>query len=229
MANVKYKEAQRKILDFLSTYGDMYPAHVKRELIKCLKEDTELEVVADFIYQLYSHFELIPQETNRYFGLLNKLSNNYDVNCDILEIGGGFFPAFAKELSNIQQRGSVTVYDPRLVVLNFENLRLVKNSFSHETDIDGYDLLVAICPCSATETIIEKANNEHKEFFIALCGCDHTPYAGEYYGYSYTRWENYILDKLENTLEDNAYVDVDYIDRKYEYPYPVLMKKYQSK
>lgn len=223
------KEIEEKLESFFQIHASNYPKDILDLIQNTIEDDTYLENIGDIVYQIYTNLELIPKENNRYFGFLRELNNHFDIHQNIIEVAGGLLPVFGKELGKMQTSGTVTVYDPLLVVESFGTLKLKKEKFSMDTNIDSSNLLVGISPCEATESIILKSNQEHKELFLALCGCDHTPH--DYgYGYSYYRWESYVYHLVESTLDDNAYVDVTYLDNNnYYYPYPILMKKYNRK
>ena len=42
-------------------------------------------------------------------------SMDFDINTDIIEVGGGILPSLAKKIALRQKSGTVTVYDPRLI------------------------------------------------------------------------------------------------------------------
>lgn len=222
------KEVEEKIESFFQTHASNYPKDILELIQSTIENDPYLENIGDIVYQIYTNLELIPKEENRYFGFLKELNHHFDIHQNIVEVAGGCLPVFGRELGRMQTDGTVTVYDPLLVVESFGTLKLKKEKFNMDTNIDSCNLLVGISPCDATETLIVKSNQEHKELFLALCGCDHTPY--DYgYGYSYHRWENYVYHLLESPLDDGAYVETSYLDNNYYYPYPILMKKYNKK
>ncbi len=95
----------------------------------------------------------------------------------VLEIGGGCFPAFSKYFDEFQREhnmgGTITTYDSRLITNKLGNIKLHKENLYEDMSVQSYDLIVGIMPCDAKELIVKKATLEHKEFFIAMCGCTH--------------------------------------------------------
>lgn len=123
--------------------------------------------------ELYDEF--MPNDS-RYDMFVEKLMDTFDIRSNILEIGGGKVPNIGKRIAQKQielGKGTITVYDPCLVVTQTEypNLILCRDSFSLKTDISSYDMLIGSYPCEATELIIERAIQENISFFIQICNC----------------------------------------------------------
>ena len=53
--------------------------------------------------------------------------------------------------------GTITVYDPRLVISEpkYSNMKLYKEEFKKDIDISSFDLVISIMPCSATEIVLD--------------------------------------------------------------------------
>ncbi len=128
------------------------------------------------IYAIYDTLGFIPEQENRYELFVNKLMSNFNIKCNILEIGGGNLPRIGERIAQKQIElgsGTITVYDPSLAVkkAKYSNLILCKEEFTMATDISGYDLLIGAFPCDATELMVHRALTENKDFFIQLCNC----------------------------------------------------------
>ena len=154
------------------------------------------------------------------------IGDKYGWNTKILEIGGGYYPMFAKYIDEFQSKhkgGTITVMDPVLVTTRMGKAKLQRKKFSSSMDVSNFDLLVGICPCDATKDIIESAVINKKEFFVALCGCDNIP------GFDLERIlfpplkRALLLDQALNLAKkqekDGFKVSVD---RVAEFPYPVI-------
>lgn len=224
---VNNNEIRNSFFNYLDLYGENYPEDTLEYIKYNFEHDINFEEVSSVMYQIYTKLGLVSKYSNRYFGFMEELINHFNIDQNIVEVAGGYFPIFAEELGKLQRSGSITVYDPNLVVNNLGRLVLKKETFHLGTNIDNCNLIVGISPCESTGTIIKKANSEHKEFFIAMCGCDHSP--SSIYRPSYYNWESYIYDLIDASIDENASIETVYINERYEYPYPILMKKYNHK
>lgn len=124
----------KKFLDYLEIYGDNYPDEA---------------------------IGLLEPEKNCYLGFAKMIGETYGWNSHILEVGGGFYSAFSKYMDQFQQShngsGTITTFDPRLIVNKLGNVKLHREEFREEMTTESYDLIVGIMPCEATSMIIRKA------------------------------------------------------------------------
>ena len=154
-------------LDFLKNYGKSYPIETLNFIMTNFGKRLPINN-PDILNQVYDALGMYKEE-NTYLAYLNLLERFFDISGNILEIGGGFYPAFATHIRDRQlqtKKGTITVYDKMLVTEDLQNIKLVKRNFTGQDSVKQYDLLVGILPCEATTLIIKKANEENKDFFI---------------------------------------------------------------
>ena len=171
------EELKRKLELFTKKYGSKFSLKMKNDLRNhFVKRLGKYDNPTDFM-QLYDCFGAIPDCINFYLYHLNEIKKIFGLDKNIIEIAGGIYPTFAKKIA-IEQlnigKGTITVYDPRLItsrLSRYPNLKLFNRYFTSEIDIDKYNLLVGIMPCDATDTIIEAIEKYNKDFYIAFCGC----------------------------------------------------------
>lgn len=184
--------------------------------------------------QMFDEFEAIDPRDNMYFYHLQKLKENFDIGCNILEIGGGAIPSFAKKIAREQIKmgtGTITVYDPRLIVSNypeFNNMTLYRTEFDSTIDISKYDLITGIMPCMGTDEFLDAVRACKKDFYMALCGCDHFADRFGYYQFgfyrpSYNDYLNIANDICEEC--DLGELVIDYLPDEFEISYPIIYNK----
>ena len=168
-----------------------------------------------------------------YLQHLNKIKQNFDIRCDILEVASGIIPVFANLLAKEQfelNSGSVTVYDPRLILglPKYDNMFCNKQRFSLDVDVSKYKLITGIFPCEVTEDIIASACINKKDFYVALCGCDH--FASDYDEYMFSEappYEEYIIDRAKSLVKEynNGILVIDKLNNNSLFDYPILYNK----
>lgn len=225
MAKYRYL---RLLQNYLNEYQEKYPKDAIEFIKNNFLNNYDTKCDPDILIQLYANFGIIPPEENYYLNFAKMIGDKYGWNCQILEIGGGFFPAFSYHISQLQkvkqQGGSITVYDPLLVTTSLENIALHKEKFTEETDISSFDVLVGIMPCEATRLIIKKAIKDHKQFFIAMCGCTHyhdDEIPHNFWGPIFPNYQDWVNTVLKLALEqehDNFNVTIEQKSKIYSYP-----------
>lgn len=215
--------------NYLKQYRNQYPENAVEYIQSHFFSDIKAGMVPDILMQIYGEFDMIPKSENYYLKFAQEIGKIYGWDTRFLEIGGGFFPTFSKYLSNLQTEhhgsGTVTVYDPTLVVASMPNISLHKEKFTEETDISEYDVLIGIYSCEATELIIEKAVISHKEFYIGMCGCvpDKRHTSSSFY-HDYRNWLA-DLEKLAKKQEQYGYQVELRKNSEMFYPHPVIYSK----
>ena len=92
-----------------------------------------------------------------------------------------------------------------------------------------YDLLVGILPCDATTLIIEKANEENKDFFIVLCDCTH--FSQQYLMFNIPtleNWHKHIKEVFDSTKKNGDELLVLDSPTKYSDSKVLIKKKQKS-
>lgn len=189
------------------------------------------------LLQLYSDFDIIPDEDNHYMAYLNKIKDNFDINCNILEVASGSVPALANIIASEQLKtgnGTITIYEPNLISTTpkYSNMKLYKEEFNSTIDIKQFDLVVSIMPCLVTEDIIEQVFKNDKDFYLAFCGCDHYGFSNPFYGYMMPIPSYYqYLTKVNELNKEYNLGDIitDRLPDKYEIDYPIVYNKRKKK
>lgn len=220
------KQFYKKFKLYMEKYGAFYSDVALAHIFNTFGTDLASNARTDIMNQIYAEIGLLPEANNIYKGFMNVLSKEHDLDCNILEIGGGFFPIMAKYIDEEQQKigkGTITVYDPMLVTKKLGNIKLIKENFTHLDTVNQYDLIIGIAPCEATEFIIKKAAEEGKTFFVALCGCTHfTHWHNPFRMPTLEDWCEYIYSKARDTIDEDSELSVKYLDSKCGYPYPII-------
>lgn len=226
---------KHKFNNFLKKYGQYYDEETLDFVKKNFGRDLFYLTTFHPLMEIYSELGIYGQD-DFYLQHVNKIKSNFDISGNILEVGAGFFPSFGKKLATEQLKiksGTITLYDTNLSVGKplTKNMHLVKDAFSENTTIKSYDLIVGILPCEATRLIIEKACQEHKNFYIALCSCVRDAVLLANYPLIRFKGPHYyhevIIRLAEKYLEeyDNGTLEIDYLDSKYDVKAPIIYNK----
>ena len=180
-----------------------------------IKFNPKFKIPSDFM-EIYDELGLISDKDNYYITFLNELEKIYKLNCNILEIGGGSIPSLAKRIAKKQINigsGTITVYDEELAFFkhNYSNLKLQKENLTEKSNIESYDLVISLFPCTATFLTVYKALEYNKDFFIGLCDCIHPIYGESDSDYEYDL--AHPLEYQEKMLDEYKYM-TKYYSRK---------------
>lgn len=219
-AQIKRKYGSRYSEEFWNYIEENFEYYIDKNTSPCL------------LMQIYDQIGIKYPDGNFYEAHVNKVKANFDITRSILDIGSGHIPSFAKRLANEQRKlgkGTVTVYEPLLVQRRSteSNLHLHRKEFTETTRIKEFDLLTGILPCEATETMIEKACENQKDFYIALCGCVHANFYYPFMPITQSIYHDYLIDKAERLLNkyDNGTLVVETLGDNYDIDYPILYNR----
>lgn len=202
---------------FLAAYEDSYDEDALDFIRENYLEYYKKGIRIDIIDQALVAIDLLPDDVNLYKRYLEFLKERYSLDQDILEVGCGRFPAFSKYVDNVQSqtgKGTITAYDPDLITTTFGNIKLYKKAFDENTKISDYSLITSVRPCEATLSLIQRANEEDKDFSILTCGCTHfPPIYLDYYRCTPTReeWRHYLIERATKNLPKGRTIDIDFI------------------
>lgn len=186
----------------------------------------------DILMQVYSELGIESPNGNFYKEHVRRIKELFDIKCNILDIASGMIPSFANSLAHEQLKlgkGTITLYEPLLISTEpkFANMTLHRKDFTSRTRIKDFDLITAIMPCEATETIITQACRNQKDFYIAMCGCTHS--STDYYGcyITPTIYQEQVIEKTKSLLTqyDNGTLVVERLDDNYDIDYPILYNR----
>ena len=224
----------KKLADYLQIYGWGYSDNNIDLLLSTFLAPIPTKDLPDILKQIYAAFDMLEPEENCYLQFAKMVGERYGWDAHILEIGGGVFPAFAKYVDELQQehggKGTITTYDPWLVVDKLGNVKLHREAFSYSMPVDSFDLIVGIMPCKATEAIIRKATLSHKEFFLAMCGCIHYELIRDPSGcmmMSRLTYENYKREvyALAKKQEADGFEVREEYAKQYSFKYPIISSR----
>lgn len=230
--NFKYSDSlylttsqKEKILNFLYKYKADYPSQNLDFLLDAL--DTEITGQEPAIArQVLDATGLYNEDKNPYLNYLQIFEKYFSYDQNIIDIGAGFYPASSIHIKEKQTKGTLTVYEPRLLTLERQDIIFKKEHFTLHTNIKEADLLFGIMPCESTETIIEKANQEHKNLFIGLCGCNHSekPFFDIFFDTT-AYWQQEMYELLKSTNNDDCQIEIVDKNMDKNINHPVLIKK----
>lgn len=215
-----------KLLDFLSKYGQNYPPKVAASILKnFLSNDYSTEGTAcslSQMYQMVGVYDLLPD--NSYSRFLKELKARFDINKKLLEVGCGYYPAFAEKLAKEQTRGSIDAIDPCVVTENVKGVNVKKECFTQNYDISKYDLIYGIRPCEATFEMIISANRANKDLFLQACGCGKVVSSRVAIKCSMDMWLKFVESLLKQTTPKNREYKIEYTSSS-ETPFIYTRKK----
>lgn len=194
------RKQEKDIVEYLKTYRSEYSEETLNYIIDNYATALDKEDKTCELEQIYARFAMFSVNRNLYKFCLEKIMQNHSINSNILEIGGGCYPILTNYISKEQIKikgGSVTVYDPKLVVDKMLTIQLKKQKFTLDKDISKYNLIVAVRPCEATEDIIKQTNKYQKELFLVLCKHKHfSDISSKYKKSNLSDWEEYVRELI---------------------------------
>ena len=228
MPEITKEEYIRRALKFVEAHKASYTERELDYIKKNCEWGMDRPFVSDLLRQVYDEAGMTDINQNMYEGFLKLLEENFDINRDIIEIGGGINPSLAKKIALRQKSGTITVYDPRLIsniYSDIPNLKLKKQAVSSNTNIEQADLYIAFMPCEATQTIIDIAGKNQTDFIIAACeGGPH----GDIYDYfeDEEEWLHSMMYHARRQIENNGLGTFERKSlQKYNDPYPVFFNR----
>ena len=196
---IKFKEDYKEALGYNS--GNLN-AHLMNDKIG-------EPLTSAFLAQIYEAAGLMKPSCSVYHQMTEIINRNFNLKRDIVEIGSGIFPILGHYLRERQLKlgkGSVTVYDANVWTDYPTKAKLVRSYFNSRVSVTPNSLLVGMFPCEATETMIERAEQEDLEFCIALCGCNHSdiPYL------STAEYHKLLIEKIQDELSRRKRLKIEY-------------------
>lgn len=226
-----------KFKEFLNQYAKCY----SEDIVSIIQENfwryqNELTTF-DVLMQIYQELGIYEGRASYYNYHLDKIGHLFNINSNIADIGAGCFPSFSNMIAHSQLKlgqGTVSVFDPNLVTISpkYKNMRLYKKEFNFQMNVSNYDLLIGLLPCNATEEIIKSAIMNDKDFYISMCGCNHS--VEQFYGMTiFGMYSNYqqqmveLANDLMSKYNPNKEVVTYYMPEIYDVPYPVIYSKHK--
>lgn len=213
-----------KVLEYLKQHIADYSGNEAQSIALNFNMKRYSDYLPDVLRQIYDEVGILKDKDNIYLGFIDILENNFDIDSNILEVGGGVIPNLAKHINLKQTKGSITVYDPRLSISSTSTSFILKKEvFTPNTDISNYNIIIGLMPCEATELIIRKATSSKKDFLIALCDGRHSEFL-DYFDEEL--WCNNIIKLADKHIKENDLGTLCITDlKKYGDPYPVIYNK----
>ena len=215
-----YKKVLKYLRDNISNYSES-------EINYICKNYDYLEhnkFVPDILRQIYDELGLLDDKDNLYLGFIDIIKDKFNIDSNIVEVGGGVIPSLGKNITLNQKSGTVTVYDPRLSIYEEDTSKfhLVRKPFTESTNIGNHNLMVALMPCEACETVIRSAIKNKIDFMLGFC--EGGPHGDEFdYFEDDDEWLNSMLYLAKDGIEENGMgkMKVKYL-QECKNPYPVI-------
>ena len=236
---MEIEKLQKKFAAFKEKYAQSYRKQAWEYIEENFFTSIDSDETPDILMQIYSELGITPKSGNFYRKHLNLIKKLFPIDGNVIEIASGRIPALANMLAKEQLRigkGTITIYEPLLIEMTpkHPNMELHQEYFNHETDVSKADLLVGVMPCEVTETILESAISNDKDFYVAMCGCVHSPMASMYpFGYDISPeyYQEEVISKAEMLLKkygENSTLEVTRL-KNHPINYPILYNKRLTK
>lgn len=214
-----------KIEAFFRKYPDLFKDYEKKYILNYLNSFNKRELVPDLVREVYDELGIIPDDSNIYIAFIDFISRQYRLkDKNIIEVGGGVLPRLGKRIAANLDNGRIVVYDPRLsrYEIGTDKLKLVREKFTKDTDVENADLMIGLMPCEAANVIVDSATKNRIDFVLALC--EGGPHGDEFdFFEDETEWLAYIIKETKRTVEENEMgkLKLKYM-REYGNPYPII-------
>lgn len=226
MPQISKEEYIRRALKFVEAHKSSYTERELEYIKKNCEWGIDRPFVSDLLRQIYDEAGKTDIDTNIYEGFLKLLEEHFDINRDIIEVGGGINPSLAKKIALRQKSGTITVYDPRLMtdIDHPDNLILKKEKFERTTPIGNTQMIIGFMPCDAIGALIDVACQNKVDFMVALCEGG----MREEYGWleEDDEWIGFIKYIAARGIEKGNLGTLGVASmEKYQNPYPVIYNK----
>lgn len=195
------RERTKLVVNYLVQNRDAFSEHEISMILSNLDRYGDLPNV---LLQVYDEIGALPDYMNPYKAFSELINEQYNIeDKNVVEIGGGTIPRLAIRISEMQKRGTVTVYDPNLYLKkSYPNIKLIKRNFYPISNVDNADLLVGLLPCGASVSIVKSAVKHNKDFMVALCdSCNFYEY---FDGYEEDdNWPYNFIEQTTKVVEEN--------------------------
>lgn len=226
MPKITKEEYIRRALKFVEAHKENYTDRELDYIYRYCAEAIDKPFVSDVLRQLYDEVGITDLDHNMYEAFVKVLEDNFDINRDIIEIGGGVNPSLAKKIALRQKSGTVTVYDPRLMtdIEHPTNLILKKEKFERTTPVGKAKMIIGFMPCDATGLLVDVACQNKVDFMVALCE------GGMREGYGWLEeddeWIGFIKYLAERGIEKAQMGTLGEASlSKYNNPFPIIYNK----
>ena len=222
-------EQRQKLLEqFMTEYKSHFTEEERKFILSSPTKSSKI-FLYDVVRQVFDELGFIDEQDNVYSGFINIIEKEFGLEKNIVEVGGGVVPSLATKIALKQKKGTITVYDPRLIETlhqDIPNLVLKKELFTKETKDEKANLYIAFMPCEATQQIIETVGLNQQDFIIAACeGGPH----GEMFDYfeSDEEWLHSMLWYARRNVENAGLGELIVSNEleKYNDPYPVFYNR----
>ena len=224
MFNKRLREYINKNIELYNEYEQNFLEGLDLNYLKRYKKNMP-DIFRQILEEIGYYEDCI--EESGYQAFIDLLDNEFGLEKNIIEVGGGVVPTLGHKISLRQNKGSITIYDPRLSNYFNESEKFVlkREKFYRNTDVSEADVIIGFMPCEATQAIIENAVDKNKDFMIALC--EGGPHGDEFdYFEDENEWLKAMLYIAERGLEDNDMGDLKILSfKKYNSPYPIIYNK----
>ena len=217
---------KNKLNNFFEKYKDFYDERMIRYTYDHIEDYLNGGDAVDLLAQVSYAIDETPVSGKLIYDSFFEFLKEYNgIDKDILEVSCGMYPILADKIDKYQQKnkkGTIGAYDPLLITTKLGKIKLYKENFNEKTNIDKYSLLIGFYPCEATTKIIKRANEEDKDFTVALCGCTHFD---DYYYFmtpTFNMWLNYVYGIAKDTLKGNREIEINNIE---DLEYPIISSK----
>lgn len=211
---------------FLRQYKKYYTQNEISYLKTSYNPNLQVIEMPDILRQILDKYNLLTCKENVYNKFIEIISTLYSLDQNIIEVGGGVIPSLAKKIALQQKKGTITVYDPRIMPQeNIPHLKLKKEKFTLNTNLNNTNLLIGFMPSTATEIIIKKACQEHIDFIIALCGEGYL--SEDDYFEDIDEWIQYIMYVAKANIRDANFGTLG-VNYELGEDYPIIFTKRQS-
>ena len=210
---------------FFLKYKGLYESYEQDYLLDAVKHGSYPETYyQEGVREILDYYQMIPDQENIYQAFLEEIKNAHGIEeKNIVEIGGGPFVNLSKRMVLQQQKGTVTVYDPRILKSKREGrLVLKKETFTPKTNVKKVDLIVGLMPCKGAEPLVSSAIKNEIDFMVWLCeGGPH----GDYFDYfeDALEWRDSMKIVAERGVEEKKMgkLRVKYLPH-FSKEYPIL-------
>ena len=160
------------ITKYLKEHDDFFTYNEKERIKVALCNFSAGYNLYDYLcLQICDELGLVPDDQNPYKVFSEMLNDTFKIeNKRIKEIGGGKLLRVGKRISDMQNMGTITIYDTNLLIKdgNYPNLRIAKKRFNDSIDASGADVLIGLLAYTSADVVVKSAIEKNIDFMIAV-------------------------------------------------------------